>query len=172
MLQVKEGDLDKLVILFDRYQQQIFGFLLKLSSDYDASQDLTQNVFIRIMKSRHTYKGEHQFRTWIYQIARNLFYDHYKKEMKSKDVFMKVERMEDIDRDEIESYSEIEEREEQLRKALDQLPDDKREVLVMSRYQGMKYEQIAEVTGLTVSNVKIKVHRAINSLREMYFQTA
>ena len=53
---------------------------------------------------------------------------------------------------------------------MDKLPYDKKEVLVMSKFQGMKYEEIAKVTDSTVSNVKVKVYRAINSLREIYFQ--
>jgi len=172
MLGVKADDLDKLVPLFDRYQKPLYNFFLRLSSDADASEDLVQNLFMRIMKYRHSYRGEHKFRTWIYQMARNLFYDHYRKEVKVKDGFMKVEKFEDVDMNKEEDYSEVEEREEKLRIALEQLPDDRREVLIMSRFQGMKYEEIAEITDTTVSNVKIRAHRAINNLRDIYFKMA
>jgi len=169
MLEVKAGNMDKLIDLFDRYQTPLLNFFLRLSGDYETSQDLTQNVFIRIMKSKHTYRGEHKFKTWIYQVARNLFYDHYRKEVKPKVAFMHVEGEVYAHADESESQ-EIEEKEEKIRLALNQLPADKREVLVLSRYQGLKYEQIAEITGTSVSNVKIRAHRAINTLRGIYFK--
>jgi len=172
MLQVSNDDLDKLEPLFDRYQKPLYNFFLKLSGDADASEDLVQNLFIRIMKYKNTYRGDHKFRTWIYQMARNLFYDYYKKEVKVRDGFLKVETMGDQDLVREEDYSEIEEREEKLRNAMDQLSDDKKEVLIMSKFQGMKYEEIAKVTDTSVSNVKVKVHRAINNLREVYFQIA
>ncbi len=172
MIRVREDDFDQLVPLFDRYQKPMFNFFLRLTSDTDASEDLVQNLFIRIMKYRSSYRSEHKFRTWIYQMGRNLFYDHYRKEVKTREGFMNVDKVNFEPFSAHEEYEVIEGREQKLRMAMNQLSDDKRELLVMSKFQGMKYEEIAKVTDMTVSNVKVKVHRAINSLREIYFQTS
>ncbi len=64
------------------------------------------------MKYRHTYRAEHKFRTWIYQMARNLYYDHYKREVKVKDSFLKVEKIGENEAGDSEDYYEIEERRE------------------------------------------------------------
>ena len=172
MEKVQEDDLDQLVHLFDRYQKALYNFFIRLGSGTDDSDDLVQNLFVRIMKYRKSYKRDHSFKTWLYQMARNLYYDHYRKEIKIRDAFMKVEDLRDGEMGQNESYSEIEEKEEKLRLALEQLPEDKREVLILSRFQGMKYEEIADITNTSVSNVKVKAHRAISNLREIYFKTA
>ena len=172
MEKVQDDDLDQLVHLFDRYQKALYNFFVRLGSGTDDSDDLVQNLFVRIMKYRKSYKRDHSFKTWLYQMARNLYYDHYRKEIKIRDAFMKVEDLRDGEMGQNESYSEIEEKEEKLRLALEQLPEDKREVLILSRFQGMKYEEIADITNTSVSNVKVKAHRAISNLREIYFKTA
>ena len=172
MEKVQDDDLDQLVHLFDRYQKALYNFFVRLGSGTDDSDDLVQNLFVRIMKYRKSYKRDHSFKTWLYQMARNLYYDHYRREIKIRDSFMKVENLRDGEMGQNESYSEIEEKEEKLRLALEQLPEDKREVLILSRFQGMKYEEIAAITNTSVSNVKVKAHRAISNLREIYFKTA
>ena len=172
MREVSGDNLDALVPLFDRYQKPLYNFFLRLSSDPDASDDLVQNLFMRIMKYRKSFKSDHSFRTWIYQMGRNLYYDHYRKEVKVRSDFTRMEALEDRPDHEGDAALQIEEKEERLRRAIEQLPQDKREVLVMSKFQGMKYEEIARITNSTVSNIKVKVHRATNSLREIYFQTA
>ncbi len=172
MEKVQDDDLDQLVHLFDRYQKALYNFFVRLGSGTDDSDDLVQNLFVRIMKYRKSYKRDHSFKTWLYQMARNLYYDHYRREIKIRDAFMKVENLRDGEMGQNESYSEIEEKEEKLRLALEQLPEDKREVLILSRFQGMKYEEIAAITNTSVSNVKVKAHRAISNLREIYFKTA
>ena len=82
MLQVKEGQLEKLGLLFERYNKSLYGFFYRLTLDREVSEDLVQNVFLRMMKYKHTYKGDGQFKTWMYHMARNLFSDHYRKNKK------------------------------------------------------------------------------------------
>lgn len=168
MTQVSQGDLDKLVPLFDRYQKKLFNFFLRLSADEEASKDLVQNLFVRVIKYRYSYNPEHKFRTWIYQMARNVFYDHCKKNKKTN-TFMNIQQVADYP-DASQGTQSQQEEDEKLFKALEHLPADKRELLVMSKFQGMKYAEIAEITDTSVGNVKVKVHRAVDSLRKIYFQ--
>ncbi len=165
---VKTGDLQKAAILFDRYHKRIYNYLARMCSDREAAEDLTQNVFLRLMRYRHTYRPELRFQSWIYQVARNVFTDHYRSQKVRKSDYGDVERMENTG----ESTDDFlqEEREAILHKSLALLKEEDRELLVLTKFQQMKYEEVAEVLDTTVANVKVKVHRAIQKLRELYFE--
>jgi len=166
---VKNGNLQQASILFDRYHKRIFNFLARMTCEREAAEDLTQNVFLRMLKYRHTYKPEMKFQSWIYQMARNAFSDYYQQQKQHKPVKMEVEKLDDHLPDLMEAL-EQEENEKRLIRALAQLPDDYRELLVLTRFQHLKYEEVAGFLNMTVANVKVKVHRAIGQLRENYFE--
>lgn len=165
---VKNGDLQQATILFERYNKRIFNFLARMASDREVAEDLTQNVFLRMLKYRHTYNPEMKFQSWIYQMARNGFADYYRQQ-KQRPVKLEVEKIMDQLPDILDAM-EQEENEKKLIRALAQLPDDYRELLVLTRFQHLKYEEVAGFLDMTVANVKVKVHRAIGQLRENYFE--
>lgn len=164
---VKNGDLRQASPLFDRYHGRIFHFLARMTAGTAAAEDLTQNVFWRLLKYRHTYNPEMKFQSWIYQLARNAFADHYQREKRNRKQAL-AHQMENIP--ELEEAWPAEENEKRLIRALARVPDDYRELLVLTRFQQLKYEEVAGLLNLTVANVKVKVHRAIGYLRENYFQ--
>lgn len=169
MLKVKSGQLDQLGLLFERYNRPLYGFFLRLTSDEAVSEDLVQNVFMRIIKYRHTYKGDGKFSTWMYHMARNLFADHYKKEkrMGHKEDVSVTDRY--YKNDENAEHAKIASEElSLLENAMSNLSIDKREILVMSKYQGMKYQDIADVLEITESAVKVRIFRALKELRANY----
>lgn len=165
MFKVKEGKIDKMGLLFERYHRQLFGFYYRMCGDAELSEDLVQNLFLRMLKYRHTFSGEGQFRAWMYQMARNLLADHYRKEKRMlKDDFKEAEKL-------WENEAKEQAQEEQfktLEKALQYLSDDKRELLVLSRYQGLRYREIAEMKATTEANIKVKVFRAIRELKDIF----
>lgn len=167
MMAVQKDQLDKLNELFDRYQKRLYNYFLKSTLDVEESSDLTQNVFIRVMKYRKSYKPGSNFELWVFQIARNQLKDHFRKLKIHNDRFNSVDVLPEVtdETDEVQR-----EREERLVRAMKKLPGDKRELLVLSKFQGMKYEQIAELRCSSVSAVKVQVHRTIKQLRELYFQ--
>ncbi len=86
MIKVRDGDLDRLGLLFERYKRPLYGFFYGLNKNSELSEDLVQNTFFRIMKYRHLFRGEGDFRTWMFHIARNVSHDHYRKDkLKAKD---------------------------------------------------------------------------------------
>ena len=133
-----------------------------------VSEDLTQDVFLKVIKYKASYKNGN-FAAWIYTIARNIFSSHYQK--------TKKERSNLVDDDKLEanetSISESRQEDlDHLQKALLKLSNSDRELIVMHRFQEIKYEQIAQIIGSNENAVKVKVHRALKKLKEIYFQTA
>jgi RNA polymerase sigma-70 factor (ECF subfamily) len=166
MFSVKEGELDKLGLLFERYRKVLYSFFY---FDEDLSEDLVQNVFIRILKYRHTFKGHGEFRMWMFHIARNVNHEHYRYNAKlGKRVEMNshFERLPDNGND-----SRGQDRETDLQLlglAISKLDHDKQEIITLSKIDGMKYKDIAGLLNCTESAVKIRVFRALKELRVIF----
>jgi RNA polymerase sigma-70 factor (ECF subfamily) len=172
MLKVRSGDLDKMALLFLRHHRPLFGFLFNMTRQKEASEDMLQNVFYRMLRSRHTFTGDGDFKTWMYHIARNVIKDHVKKSGRDfgyHDMNELAERVGvDVRTDEqIERKLEI----KALQRAMGALSRDSREVLILSRFQELRHEEIARVLDISVGAVKVRVHRAINQLKELYLRS-
>ncbi len=166
---VKSGDLQQVSVLFERYHKRIFNFLARLTMDRELAEDLTQNVFLRMIKYRNSYREGNRFQSWIYQVARNVFSDHYQANKNRQTGFIDVEKMSDKVMDH-EEEAEQDEREKILHRSMALLSEEQRELLVLTRFQHMKYEDVAVIMETSVANIKVKVHRAIAKLREHYFE--
>lgn len=166
---VKGGDLQQASILYMRYHQRIYNFLARMTQDREQGEDLTQNVFLRLLKYRKSYKEGMRFQSWIYQMARNAFSDHYQKHKNRKDQFLDVNQIGNKASSAQEDLEQSE-KEELLNKSLALLSEDQRELLLLTRFEHMKYEEVAAIMDTSVANIKVKVHRAIGKLREHYFQ--
>src|SRR5205085_3568395 len=163
MLQVREGVGEMLGVLFDRYQSPLFNFYCRLTGDRTASEDLVQDVFFRILKYRQSYRPGTPFRAWMYQIARNARQDYHRKHPLS--LPFEPEMSPAI------AAADIADSEQQaalLHKALLMLPEEKREVLLLSRFQELKYEEIARLLDCEVGTVKVRIHRALRELRMLF----
>jgi len=166
---VKTGDLQQASLLFDRYHKRLFNFLARMAMDRELAEDLTQNVFLRMIKYRNSYREGAKFQSWIYQVARNVFSDHYQTIKNRRSEFVDVEKIGDRMADSDET-SMMDEQERLLHRSMALLSEEQRELLVLTRYQQMKYEEVATIMDTTVANIKVKVHRAIAKLREHYFE--
>ncbi len=175
MLKVKAGDLDKMALLYERHNRNLFGFFYKLTGSGSASEDLVHNVFYRMLKYRHSYNGElgsqSNFTAWMYHLARNVNADHFKKQKKVSysDDMQSWERRLKVDENAESQLGKSQEL-ELLEKAVRQLPPDKQEMLVLTKYQGLKYDRVAEVFGISEGAVKVRVHRILQDLREIYLK--
>ena len=165
MSQVHHGIGEMLGVLFERYHVPLFNFYLKLTGNRPLSEDLVQEVFFRILKYRHSYRPETPFRAWMYQIARNARLDHLRKRRPETSWEPEMSpAVEPVDTAQQTQEAVL------LRRALMQISEDKREVLVLSRFQDLKYEEIAQMLGCEVGTVKTRVHRAMQELREIFHQ--
>jgi RNA polymerase sigma-70 factor (ECF subfamily) len=169
MEKVRDGDLPQLAHLFERHHIKLYNFYLRLTGRRDLSEDFVQEVFFRILKYRHTFRGDGEFTLWMYRIARNVHIDHHRKRTRAPAI---AEEYEEPATEDPHAQELLEQRQTRklLRQAFARLPDEKREVLILSRYQGLRYEVIATLLGCSVDAVKVRVHRAMNELRTVFFR--
>lgn len=168
MQAVRSGEVGKLETLFDRHHRALFRYFVRLTSDRAGSEDLVQEVFFRILKYRHSYQPETSFRAWMYQVGRNVWLDQLGR--RKREVAL-PENAGEIGSAETPADRQVQSRQEAvlLRRALAALPPEKREVLVMSRYQELKYEEIASALKCEVGTVKVRVYRALRELGDRFF---
>ena len=169
MLAVREGDLDKLGLLFEQYHKHLYNFFLRQTRNPQESEDLVQDVFFRMLNYRHTYRAEGKFTTWMFSIAHNAKIDFYRKKKRRGDEVEEIETLVDGNRNPEEAL-EKESEASIIKKALSKLSDDKREVLLLSRFQDMRYEEIAKIMGCKIGTIKARVHRALKDLAQYYFE--
>jgi RNA polymerase sigma-70 factor (ECF subfamily) len=169
MWDVRIGEVGKLEMLFDRHHRSLFHYFLHLTSNRSTSEDLVQEVFLRILKYRGTYQADTSFRAWMFQIGRNVHLDYLGRHRGEGG-------MPEGEPAELSSPGpspdlEFQKKEEAalVRSALAAMPRDKREVLVMSRFMELKYEEIASALECEVGAVKVRVHRALRELSDRFF---
>ncbi len=169
MLKVKSGETFRLGLLYERYKKRLFGFFFQMNRDASLSEDLVQNVFIRVLKYKHTYTEDSTFVTWVFQIARNLCYDNYKKATNNrhKDID-EIEHVVVTSEGNIEQKITKEEHVKVLKEALKYLPTEKRELLILSKFKELKYKEVGEIIGCSEGAARTKVHRAMNDLKNIF----
>ena len=171
MMQVSDGDLDKLGLLYERHKKRLFGFFYNLGNNPSVSEDLVQNVFVRMLKYRKTYTGEGSFAAWMFRMARNVNYDYHKK-VNREGVASGV-APEDTNSGSEDSLNETMEQQGNaflVKKALNLLPTEKKEILLLSKYRELKFHEIGEILGCTEGAAKVRVHRALKDLRTIFLQ--
>jgi RNA polymerase sigma-70 factor (ECF subfamily) len=175
MLEVRDGRIAKLASLFERHHRPLFNFFYRLTGNRDQSEDLAQEVFMRILKYRHTYRPKTSFAAWMYQVARNAYHDALAKNRPesrwggaAEDYWPEPASREPRPDDSLQREQEV----ALVRKALAALPVEKREVLVLSRYQNLKYEQIGQILGCDAGAVKVRVYRALRALGRVFADMA
>ena len=168
MEQVSQENLNALSVLFDRYQVPLYNFFYRQNYDSALSEDLVQTVFERILKYRQSYVSGSTFRSWIYQIARNAKTDHHKRQQRISD-FVEPDDLEIATASVEKNIAQAEDL-QQLEQAMQQLSAMQREILVMTRFQKMKYGEVAEILQCSEGAIKVKVHRALKRLRDIFFK--
>jgi len=167
MEEVRDGRVEKLAILFERYQVVLYNFFLRLTGKANVSEDLVQDVFIRILKYRAGYLSQSKFTFWMFQIARNAHIDHLRKrkgEVPLDEQFEETPSSEPLPEKILESEQDT----ALMRRALERLPWRKREILVLSRFENLKLREIADLLGCQVGTVKAQMHRSLKELGRIY----
>lgn len=169
MEDVRGGKVEKLAILFERHHVALFNYFLRLTGNRPVSEDLVQEVFTRILKYRTTYRGEDRFAVWMYKIARNAHVDFLRRQ---KETVPLEDQFEDAQSADLIPEERVERQQEAalISRALKKLSPKKQEVILLSRFQNLKYREIAELMECPVGTVKGMVHRAVQELGDIYKQ--
>lgn len=169
MLMVKAGDLDKMSLLFNRHHRSLYSFLFHMTYNKEASEDMVQNVFYRMLKYRHTFAGKGEFLIWMFHLGRNILKDNAKKQQRTNkhDV---IDNVSEKISSGVSADEQLGKKQEQLQlyKAMEKLSDDEREILTLNKFQELKYHEIAEILNINEGVVKVRVHRAFTQLKNIY----
>ena len=176
MLRVAAGDDSAFDYLVEKYRRPMISFMYRMTRNQSVAEELAQEVFLRVYRSRQTYAASAKFTTWLYRIATNLAVNHARDN--------KYERPENtvcIDEPDTETGMTVDvadhslnaeqtilrrERLEAIRKHVEALPERQRMAVIMHKYQGLDYKQIAAVLKLSESATKSLLFRAYETLRE------
>lgn len=153
---VLNGDTEAFNLLVLQWQKPIFNFILRMIADRDEAMDLCQETFMKAYRELQTLKDRDRFSSWLYRIAHNSCFSRLRKDQGK--TFVELDPETGSARSSIESRLAVE-------KALQQLPEDQREVVVLKVYQNLKFEEIAAIQDAPVSTVKSRLYMAFEKLR-------
>ncbi len=167
MEKVKMGDIKLMSLLFERHHVAIYSYFLRMSKNQSLSQDLTQNVFERIIKYRTSYSSRSKFKSWMFSVAKNVHHDHYRKNKMM--VSEKNDKEMNIEGDCLNNEMDKKEKIHFLEKALNRLDKETKELIILTRIEKLKYHEVAAIFQVTEGAIKVRVHRGMKQLREQYF---
>ncbi|MEM4251668.1 MAG: sigma-70 family RNA polymerase sigma factor [Candidatus Bathyarchaeia archaeon] len=174
---VGQGDEAAFRLIVERYRNQIINFIYKMLNDYDRATELAQETFLRIYTTAHKYQANYSFSTYIYRIASNLAISELRQRKRRRWVSLfnpfgardDEEERELILPDTTPLQDEVlidSDRRKAISRAIQSLPEKYRLTLVLRDVEGLSYDEIAEVTGLSEGTVKSRINRARNLLRD------
>lgn len=176
MLRVREGDDVGFNFLIEKYRKPIINFMYRMVHNQAVAEELAQEVFLRVYRSRQTYRAEAKFTTWLYRIATNLGVNHArdtKHERSAQTIYLDQPDAEtgttpDVadSRPDVEVELLKDERMRAIRKHVMALPERQRTAVLMHKYQGLDYKEIGGVLRLSESATKSLLFRAYQTLRE------
>jgi RNA polymerase sigma-70 factor (ECF subfamily) len=166
MVRIREGDMEALRLLVETHQARVLGTISKMLGSDAESEDLAQQVFIRIWKSAPRYQPTAKFTTWLFRITRNLVFNELRRKRhfadQTEEILEPTERA-DKEPDQVLLGEELQ---RAIQDAINRLPESQRMAIILRRYEEMPYEEIAKVMATTVPAVKSILFRARAELRE------
>jgi len=172
MLRVREGDEISFGLLLERHRAPVVNFLHRMVQNRAISEELAQEVFLRVYRSRETYEPTAKFTTWLFRIATHLALNWIRDGKKEKsNESLSEEVMEGVERQVADRQPSVEQamifevKVREIRKAIEALPEKQRAAVLMHKYQGLDYSQISGALSCTESAVKSLLFRAYETLR-------
>jgi RNA polymerase sigma-70 factor (ECF subfamily) len=164
---VQGGDLSPAAEIYDRYSGRIYNFAFRFLKNAEAAEDAVQEVFVKMIKHANQFHGDAKLSTWLFSITANWCRDYLRKSdnkpKESDDVLVTLPSPSALNPD---RALEQRENEIRVRKALAELTPEQREAILLSRYQGLSYAEIAQISGCSEGAVKTRVFRAMETLKK------
>ena len=169
-----DGDKDSIEVLINRHKNRVYTYILLIVKDQQLAEDVFQDTFIKVIKSLQ--KGKYQekgiFVSWVVRIAHNLIIDHFRKSKHLKtyssdqnemDVF-NIKKLSDENIEDIMINNQIA---EDVRKLVDLLPEEQKEVILLRHYGGLSFKEIADQTEVSINTALGRMRYALINLRKM-----
>jgi RNA polymerase sigma-70 factor (ECF subfamily) len=176
MLRVKRGDRAAFAELVEKYKQPVMNFVYRSLRDETEAEDLAQNVFLQVYKSRSRYRRTAKFSTWLFTIARNLCLNEFRRRSRHPAESIEETHTENEDQPQrqYEDKSQMappekllhRELAQKIEEALAELPENQRSAILLCRQEEFSYEEIAEVLDCSLSATKSLIHRGRETLKE------
>ncbi len=168
MERVRRGRLEALSPVYVRHRGTIFGLFLRLTRQWSLSEDLTQEVFLRVLKYVTSFRADAPFKPWLYQIARRVHLDHLDRAARQVDAPLDLpDHPSDPDAGPIATLVRTEDQ-ARVSEALRRLDPRKRELLLLSRDPDLTCQDLATLFDCTPGAAKVAVHRALKDLRRAF----
>jgi len=164
--QIINGDTKSFSILVNHYKDLVFSLTLRMLKNREEAEEISQDVFIKIYKSLHKFKGDSKLSTWVYKIAYNSCLDRlkqYKKEYINVPIDEFTENKVQILDNALENMM-IEDRKEMIQNCINKLPSDDGFLLTLYYFEDLSLDEISNIVGLTSNNVKVKLFRSRKKL--------
>lgn len=166
---VRKGDVSAFAFLVEKYQNMVYSLAFKLLKNTEDAEEMAQDTFIKAFQKLDMYEGKSKFSTWLYSITYNACISELRKR---RIHFASLEDQRFSDQDEMKMHSYFtenkkEDQERYLAIALGKLPEDDQVLVTLYYYENQSMDEISMITGLTVSNIKVKIHRARKRMYEL-----
>lgn len=165
---IRRGDADGAEELFERYAATLLRFADRMLSDRETAEEVTQEVFVKVMTRAHQYDGRAAVSSWLFAICANACRDRRRRDRRA--IVVPLEAVPDLPSkaEGVESKIDARGRRAAVRQALALLSEEQREALILARYHGLPYSEIARVLGISVGAVKTRIFRAVETLKARF----
>jgi RNA polymerase sigma factor (sigma-70 family) len=164
---IQAGDVSPAAEIFDRYSSRIYNFAYRFLRNSEAAEDATQEVFVKMLKHANQFHGDAKLSTWLFSITANWCRDYLRKAdnkaKEAEEVLYSIPAPSELAPD---RNLERRQDEQMIQKALAALTPEQREAILLSRYQGLSYAEIAQISGCSEGAVKTRVFRAMETLKK------
>ena len=160
------GDTSCFASLFDRYGKQVYAWVCRVIQNREDAEELTEDVFVKAFQHLESFRGESDFLTWLYRIAYNLSISAVRKK-KVEYLAIEDSQLSNVSKEIIQDQlgqTDSSERLDLLDWALEQLPPDDRALILLFYKEDKSIEELAQITGLSIANIKVKLHRTRKKL--------
>lgn len=169
---LKAGDPLAFEILFYKYRSKIKGFVTKLVPTQIDPDEIVQEVFVRVWLKKETIEPEKNFQSYLFSITKNLVIDHLKSAVNRKLYFVGEHFQQDlVTEEESDNYLSAD-AEEKISTLIQQIPERRREIFCLSRFEGLTYQQIADKLNISENTVDSQIRNALNFLRKEFRKIA
>ena len=164
---ILDGEWRNYAILVDKYEAKVFNYVNYLMNNREDAEEMVQDTFVKAYRSLSQFRGEASFSTWLIRIAHRNCLTHFRKKVPKKVSLDNLSNRSTGTQDAPTKDLQLDDRQQVLNRALANLKPDERSVVTLFYYQELSLQEICDVTDLTMSNIKILLHRSRKKLLDI-----